>query len=73
MKKSSRALLGMVVLDLLILAGAWWMVSEVRLNPSGSFDPAESIRQITSTAGAAIGIVTALLAVAFVHHRRRGN
>lgn len=73
MKKSTRALLGLVLLDLIILAGAWWMVGQVRSGAWQAFDPADSITQITSTAGAAIGIVTAVLLVAFFVHRRRGN
>ena len=36
-------------------------------------DPAEAITRITSTAGGAIGVVTAVLLLAFVVHRRRGN
>ena len=73
MKKSSRALAGLVVLDLALVAGAAWMVSQVRSGNWSSPDPGEAIRLITSTAGGAIGIVTALLLVAFVVHRRKGN
>jgi hypothetical protein len=73
MKKSTRALVGMVVLDAIILAGAWWMLMDLRRDPSSSFDPAESGRQIGQTAGMAVGIITAILLVAFIYHRRRGN
>jgi hypothetical protein len=73
MRKSTRALAGMVVLDLVIAAGAAWMVLQVRSGAWQAFDPAEAIARITETAGAAIGVVTAVLLVAFVVHRRRGN
>jgi hypothetical protein len=73
MKKSTRALVGMVVLDLLVMAGAWWMVEQTRSGRWNAPDPAASISQITSTAGMVIGIVTVLLALAFVVHRRRGQ
>ena len=36
-------------------------------------DEAEAITTITSTAGGAIGIVTAVLLMAFFVHRRAGN
>jgi hypothetical protein len=73
MKKSTRALTGMAALDLALAAGAAWMVWQVRSGAWSSPDPGEAIRLITSTAGGAIGIVTALLLVAFVVHRRAGN
>ena len=73
MKKSTRALAGMVVLDLVLAAGAAWMVWQVRTGVWTSPDPSEAIRRIGETAGLAIGIVTAVLLVAFVVHRRRGN
>ena len=73
MKKSTRALVGMVVLDLVILGGAWWMLMQVRTGAWDAPDPAESGRRIGEAAGMAFGIVTALLLVAFLYHRRRGN
>ena len=36
-------------------------------------DPALAISRIAETAGGAIGVVNAVLLVAFVVHRRRGN
>ena len=73
MKKSTRALTGMVVLDLIIAGGAAWMILQVRTGAWNAPDPAAAIAYIGQTAGGAIGIVTAVLLVAFVVHRRRGN
>ena len=73
MKKSTRALTGMVVLDALLVAGAAWMTMQVKSGTWNTPDPAATITEITRTAGGAIGIVTALLLVAFVVHRRRGD
>ena len=66
MKKSTRALTAMVALDALLVAGAAWMVQQVQTGTWNAPDPAATITEITRTAGGAIGIVTALLLVAFV-------
>ena len=73
MKKSTRALTGLVGLDLLLAAGAAWMVWQVKTGAWNAPDPAAAITAITQTAGGAIGIVTAVLLVAFFVHKRRGN
>ena len=73
MKKSTRALVGLVALDGVLAAGAWWMVRQVQSGAWNASDPAEAITAITQTAGGAIGIVTAVLLVAFFVHRRRGS
>ena len=73
MKKSIRALAGMVMLDALLVAGAAWMVMQVKSGAWNAYDPAATITEITRTAGGVIGIVTALLLVALVVHRRRGD
>lgn len=73
MKKSPRALTGMVGIDGLLAAGAAWMVWQVRTGTWTAPDPAAATTEITRTAGGAIGIVTAMLLVAFVVHRRRGD
>lgn len=73
MKKSTRALVGLVVLELVILVGAWWLVSQVQSGAMQTTDPAAAIGQITQTAGGAMGIIAVVLALAFVHHRRKGN
>ena len=73
MKKSTRALVGLVAMDLILVAGAAWMVGMVRDGTWNAPDPAAAISQITSTAGGAIGIVTVVLLMAFVLHRRAGN
>lgn len=73
MKKSTRALIGLVVLELVILAGAWWLVSQVQSGAMQTTDPAAAITQITQTAGGAMGIIAVVLLLAFVRHRRNGN
>lgn len=73
MKKSTRALVGMVVLDLIVLIGAWYMIAQTRSGAWNSNDPAASISMVSTGAGTIIGIVTAVLLLAFVMHRRAGN
>jgi hypothetical protein len=74
MKKSTRALVGLVVLDTLLLLGALWMVLKVRSGDwTTTVPPSEAITTITSIAGGAIGLITALLLLAFVIQRRKGN
>lgn len=73
MKKSTRALLGLVGLDAALALGTLWMVVQVRTGAWRTFNEGEAIATITSTMGGAIGVVTALLLVAFVVHKRRGN
>jgi hypothetical protein len=73
MKKSTRALLGLIVLDALLALGAAWMVWQTKSGAWHAPDESAAISAITSAAGGAIGIVTVILLMAFVLHRRRGN
>lgn len=74
MRKSTRALVGMLVLDGLLLAGIGWMVLQVRTGAwTTTVLPAEAIGTITSIGGGAIGVVSALLLLAFFLHRKRGD
>lgn len=73
MKKSTRALVGMVVLDLAILCGVAWLVGTIKGGASLTVPPGEAISTVTSIGGGAIGIVTAILLVAFFVHRKNGN
>jgi len=73
MKKSTRALIGLVVLDLAFAFGAAWMVWQTKSGAWHAPDEAAAISTITATAGGAIGIVTVILLMAFAVHRRRGN
>jgi len=73
MKKSTRALLGLVLLDLIVLGGAWYMVAQTRSRAWNSNDPAASIGMITTGAGALVGFISVVLLLAFIMHRRAGN
>jgi len=73
MKKSTLALLGMLVIDVLILAGTAWFVMTIRSGAALTVPPAEAISTVTTIGGGAIGIVTGILLVAFFVHRKRGD
>lgn len=74
MRKSTRALVGMVLIDLLLLLGTGWLVLQVRSGAwSTSVPPGEAIGTITTIGGGAIGLVTAILLLAFFAHRKKGN
>lgn len=73
MKKSTRALVGIVLIDGLLLLGAAWMVWQTKTGLWSAPNPSEAISTITATAGGAMGIVTAILLMAFFVHRRAGN
>jgi len=73
MKKSTRAIVGLVVIDALLTLGAAWMVWQTRSGAWAAPDPAAAISTITATAGGAMGIVTVILLMAFFMHRRAGN
>ena len=74
MKKSTRALVGMVLLDGLVLAGSGYLVEQVESGAVTTTVPrAEAVGTIMSVGGGVIGIITAVLLIAFVVHRRNGN
>lgn len=73
MKKSIRALLGLVILETVLLSGAWWMVEQTLSGARKSSDGARRIAISTQTAGAAMGLIAMILIIAFVTHKRRGN
>lgn len=73
MKKSQRALAGMVVIDALVLLGAAWMVLQTKSGAWHSSDPATAISMIMTTAGGVVGVVSAILLMAWLIHRRAGN
>lgn len=73
MKKSMRALLGLVLLDAIIVCGAWWMIERTRSGAWNSNNPADSITMITTTAGMMAGFASVILLLAFVRHRATGN
>jgi hypothetical protein len=72
MRKSTRALLGMVVLDLLLAFGALWLVMQVKSGATTtSVPPEEAISTITTTIGTAIGIISGVLLVVWFYWRRQ--
>ncbi|MDO9362524.1 MAG: hypothetical protein Q7T60_06330 [Sphingopyxis sp.] len=73
MKKSTRALVGLIILDLIVIIGAWWMIERTRSGAWNSNDPAGSITMVTTTAGMMVGVISAVLLLAFFMHRRAGN
>lgn len=73
MKKSVRALVGLVVIEAALLGGTAWMVWQVQRGAWTTRDPAAAIAQITRTGGGAMGIVAAILILAFIVHRKNGN
>lgn len=73
MKKSTRALVGLFILDLIVIIGAWWMIERTRSGAWNSNDPAGSITMVTTTAGMMVGVISAVLLLAFFMHRRAGN
>jgi hypothetical protein len=73
MKKSTRALVGLVAIDALLALGAAWMIWKTRSGHWTTPDPAAAISTITATAGGAMGTVTVILLMAFALHRRHGN
>lgn len=73
MKTSTRALIGMLVLDAIIAAGVVWFVMDIRRGAALTVPPAEAISTVTTIGGGAIGIVTGILLVAFFVHRKRGD
>lgn len=73
MKKSTRALVGLVVLELVVLAGAWWMVGQVQSGAIQAPDPAEAIARISEVTGGVMAVLAVVLILAFIAHKRRGN
>jgi len=73
MKKSTRALVGLVVLELFLLGGTTWMLMQTRSGAWHTSSPDEALSLIASTGGVAMGLVGVILLLAFFHHRRNGN
>ena len=74
MKKSTRALAGMAVIDAALLTGAAWLVNQVSSGRmKTSVPPSEAIGTIGSMFGGAIGFITVLLGLVFVLQRRKGS
>ena len=61
------------LLDLIVIVGAWWMIERTRSGAWNSNDPAGSITMVTTTAGMLVGVISVVLLLAFVTHRRAGN
>ena len=73
MRKSTRALVGAVAINLPLLAGAAWMVAQVKSGAWRTADPGEAIVRITTTFGGVIGLVTGLLLAVFIIRRLQGD
>lgn len=74
MKRSTRALVGMVVIDAGLLLGATWLVNQIGSGlMKTTVPPSEAIGTIGSIFGGAIGFISVLLALVFVLQRRKGN
>ncbi len=74
MKKSTRALVGMVVIDVALLGGAAWLVGKITSGEWKTTVPAgDAISNITSIFGGAIGFLSVLLGLVFVLQRRKSN
>ena len=74
MKRSTRALVGMVVIDAGLLLGATWLVNQIGSGRmKTTVPPSEAIGTIGSIFGGAIGFISVLLALVFVLQRRKGN
>lgn len=74
MKKSTRALIGLIVLDGIVLAGTAWFVWQIKAGVAKTtIPPADAIVRITTIGGQIIGVITAVLLVAWFVHRRKGN
>ena len=73
MKKSVRALIGLVVIELFLFGGTAWMVAQTKSGAWHTDQPAEAISMITSMGGGAMGLVGVILLIAFFRHRKNGN
>ena len=73
MKKSTRALVGLVILELLLLGGTMWMLAQTRSGTWHTSSPDEAVSLIASTGAVAMGLIGVILLLAFFHHRRNGN
>jgi NADH:ubiquinone oxidoreductase subunit K len=72
-KKSARAMVGLVIIELLLLGGTAWMVAQTTSGAWHASNPAKTISMITSTGGVAMGVVGVILLIAFFRHRKKGN
>ena len=73
MKKSTRALAGLAVLELFLFAGAAGMLLMLRLGIWEAPEPAKAATAITTVAGGTMGIVAAVLLMAWFTHKKNGN
>jgi hypothetical protein len=73
MKKSTRALVGLVILELFLIGGTTWMAIQTLSGEWRTSKPDEAISLITTTGGLAMALVGVILLLAFFHHRRNGN
>ena len=73
MRKSTRAIVGLLVIELALMCGMLWMVAQVKTGAWHAPDPAKAITTITATCGGAMGVAGAVLLVAFIRFRIKGE
>lgn len=74
MKKSTRALFGLIVIEAMLFAGAAWMVIQTQTGAWQTVgSKGEAISAITSGVGGIMGVVAVILLLAVFYHRRKGN
>lgn len=73
MKRSSRLLIALVVIELLLAGIAMWLLSGIKSGSMNTSVPAaEAVATITSTIGMAMGALAGVIGVAWFLMRRRG-
>ena len=73
MKKSTRALIGLLVIEPALFAGTAWMVGQTKSGNWHADNPGEAITTITGIGGATMGLVGVILLIAYFRHRKNGN
>ncbi|WP_374636975.1 hypothetical protein [Paracoccus sp. (in: a-proteobacteria)] len=73
MKPSTRILWLLLLIELLLMAGAAFMVRQVTTGAWHAPDPAEALRRILTVAGGVIPLVALPFVVIFTALRRKGR
>lgn len=73
MRKSTRILIGLAVIEAMLAGGAGYMMAQTRSGAWKTDNQGEAIRVITEIMGGAMGVAAGVLLVAFFFQRRQGN